>query len=466
MMEVLMKLAHVTKTPSDGSGVFELVIDAFDTVDSDDEKVANYTNVSEGDTTEVDVDYGHLAALGPGADPLAQKIGTAKVQREGKQMTGEAKLDLDNRVGAMVYERLLLDSDDPAFLGQVSVWFSYDPSKTKTEDGVRTIVDAELLSIAVIKTGAQRTAIENVKSRAAAAGVTIAPSAYAAALGEDIPEDILKVLMRTDEPTREKNIYETLEGSDEARRDAINHAVGAWAEATYPANADGMRESWTCVVGTYPDRVVVAVESMSADTEYLEIGYTIDAAGEVVLDDPASVDLAVTVQRTAAAEETETPPWHIEKRDDQWCVIADETDEVVKCHDTEQAAKDHLAALYANVPDASESEKAGRVIGAKAAGALKAKITATIDEFVSEINGGGDEKVADPDTVTDPPATKPKGDEKDFARGYGDASMSRPAPDETTEEYDRGYGEGTKDRSKMERSELDSLKTQIDSILL
>jgi hypothetical protein len=155
--------ATVTKSPSDGKGTFEFSIDAFNTVDADHEKITGYTNV-DTTGTEVDVDYGHLAAVGGGADPLAAKIGTARVKRSGDKMLGSARLDLTNSVAMMVHERLLLPSDDKAFLGEVSVWFAFDPAKTtKGKDGVRVIHDAELLSVAIVKAGAQATAISNVK---------------------------------------------------------------------------------------------------------------------------------------------------------------------------------------------------------------------------------------------------------------------------------------------------------------
>lgn len=48
-------------------------------------------------------------------------------------------------------------------------------------------------------------------------------------------------------------------------------------------------------------------------------------------------------------------PWHISKQDDKFCIVKDDTDETVTCHDTMQQAKDHLAALYANEPSAAKS---------------------------------------------------------------------------------------------------------------
>lgn len=45
-------------------------------------------------------------------------------------------------------------------------------------------------------------------------------------------------------------------------------------------------------------------------------------------------------------------PYKIEKRGGEFCVVKSTDDSTVKCHPTEQEAKDHMAALYANVPDA------------------------------------------------------------------------------------------------------------------
>jgi phage head maturation protease len=43
-------------------------------------------------------------------------------------------------------------------------------------------------------------------------------------------------------------------------------------------------------------------------------------------------------------------PWHIEKREDSWCVIKDADDSTEKCHDSEEKAKAHMRALYASEP--------------------------------------------------------------------------------------------------------------------
>jgi hypothetical protein len=93
-MELLAKTARVTKTPSDGGGMFDFTVDAFDTVDSDKEKIGNYKNVDAGDMTTIPMDYAHLAILGDGADGLAADIGSAMVTRIGNKLAGHAQLDL------------------------------------------------------------------------------------------------------------------------------------------------------------------------------------------------------------------------------------------------------------------------------------------------------------------------------------------------------------------------------------
>lgn len=48
-------------------------------------------------------------------------------------------------------------------------------------------------------------------------------------------------------------------------------------------------------------------------------------------------------------------PWHIAKRDDEFCVIKDSDGSTEKCHPTEEQAKAHMRALYANAPETRSS---------------------------------------------------------------------------------------------------------------
>jgi len=48
-------------------------------------------------------------------------------------------------------------------------------------------------------------------------------------------------------------------------------------------------------------------------------------------------------------------PWKIAKRNDEYCVLKQSDDSVVKCFSAEKAAKDFMAALYANTSDAKKA---------------------------------------------------------------------------------------------------------------
>jgi hypothetical protein len=94
------------------------------------------------------------------------------------------------------------------------------------------------------------------------------------------------------------------------------------------------------------------------------------------------------------------------------------------------------------------------VIGAKAAAALKDKLSTAVDDFVNELNGSASTE------DTTPPAKAEvveEGDKKDFAIGYADGAASRPKTSEVRE-YVRGYDEGIADRANVEAHELDEFK--------
>ncbi|MBB4902521.1 NUDIX domain-containing protein [Streptomyces griseomycini] len=59
-------------------------------------------------------------------------------------------------------------------------------------------------------------------------------------------------------------------------------------------NQDG--QTWTCIEGTYPDRVIVSVHSEDERrSAYYAIPYTVTAAGDITLSKPQSVELATIV---------------------------------------------------------------------------------------------------------------------------------------------------------------------------
>jgi HK97 family phage prohead protease len=94
------------------------------------------------------------------------------------------------------------------------------------------------------------------------------------------------------------------------------------------------------------------------ELDIIEIGPTLKGAN------PATELVGVKAAIEAAAKETKSPPWHIEEDNPDcagYAVVVDESDEVVGCHDTRDAAEAHIAALYANVEDASSSKSIGKI---------------------------------------------------------------------------------------------------------
>jgi HK97 family phage prohead protease len=81
-------------------------------------------------------------------------------------------------------------------------------------------------------------------------------------------------------------------------------------------------------------------------------------------------------------------PWHVEKHGDEYCVIKDADGSQVACHPTEAAAMAQVRALYANEKRAAT--KSGRVVGAKAAAALKDALAGAVDKWASDMNGTGE----------------------------------------------------------------------------
>lgn len=156
----------------------------------------------------------------------------------------------------------------------------------------------------------------------------------------------------------------------------------------------------------------------------------------------------------------EGKPWHVEERDGKYCVVKNDTNEEVHCHATREEAEAQVRALYANEKGSAEEhhEKAGRVIGAKALGALKSKLADALDEWAAEINGtssgGGDD--GEPQS---------KGDRRDYAIGYVDGQAGTPRREiAVTAAYERGYDEGAAELAKVGLAELEQFKAKIDAL--
>lgn len=255
-----------------------------------------------------------------------------------------------------------------------------------------------------------------------------------------------------DDHRRMKYIYESIEGTDEAKRDTINRAVYDWAEGEYPP-VDGEYHAWACVVGTFPDHVIVSVEKAGDEPEYVSMSYTFGDDGEVVLGPPTDVDIEVRV--TSKEEEPEdkaaAKPWHVEERDGKFCVIKSADDEVESSHDTEEDALTQMRALYASEGDSAKSRLE-----------LVAQATVAMEALTKALAAVENE---DPEPVPDPVVEQKVGDEKDFARGYADASSRRDKQTDETMEYDRGYDEGIADRKMVADTELSDLNMKLAGLI-
>jgi len=117
----------------------------------------------------------------------------------------------------------------------------------------------------------------------------------------------------------------------------------------------------------------------------------------------------------------------------------------------------------------ADGEKAGRVIGSKAAAELKSMLNDAVDGFIAKMNGSAtDEKAVDVPRIPDPKEAPPKetaeGDKADFQKGYADGSAGRPALPHGTKQYERGYADGVKDRAAVDQQEIDRLEQQLSGL--
>ena len=156
-MTIHRKKLNVRAKAPDASGTFEGVIEFNpEKGDSDNERIDSWVNLP----TTVPLGYQH--AYG---DPEAQ-IGTAKaLQLDPRRLKVLGALDLAGRnvMAKAVHERMLLPSDDPRVLSELSVGFHYDTETTTDDQGVTVIHDAFLDEISVVYRGAQGSAVSNVK---------------------------------------------------------------------------------------------------------------------------------------------------------------------------------------------------------------------------------------------------------------------------------------------------------------
>jgi HK97 family phage prohead protease len=97
------------------------------------------------------------------SDPLAV-IGTVTLRPDPpRSIFVRGKLDLDNPLADVAYERLLLPEDDPKAARQMSVGYLWS-QRVKDENGVYVVQDPEFREVSLVVAGAQQTLVTAVKA--------------------------------------------------------------------------------------------------------------------------------------------------------------------------------------------------------------------------------------------------------------------------------------------------------------
>lgn len=137
--------------------------------------------------------------------------------------------------------------------------------------------------------------------------------------------------------------------------------------------ADTVRElldqdggTWTCIEGTYPDRVIVSAHSeIGGRSSHYAIPYTVTAAGEITLDKPQPVELATIVVPEGTAARAATEDEDVDARVVQPTVgaLADATARVSssaagpeQLEDVRDKVRELIAALSAKGLDVDDEE--------------------------------------------------------------------------------------------------------------
>ncbi|MGY4934921.1 NUDIX domain-containing protein [Streptomyces sp. 900116325] len=183
--------------------------------------------------------------------------------------------------------------------------------------------------------------------------------------------------------------------------------------------ADNVRElldqdggTWSCIEGTYPDRVIVSVHSEEEHrSSHYAIPYTVTAAGDITLDKPQPVELAtIVVPEGTTARRAATEAEDVDARVVQPTVgaLADATARVSsttagpeQLEDVRDKVRDLIAALSAKGLDVADDEpsSAARPAAGSPIG---------LDLWDEETFGDAGDGDADEDDATDEPAPAPE----------------------------------------------------------
>lgn len=142
--------------------------------------------------------------------------------------------------------------------------------------------------------------------------------------------------------------------------------------------------AWSFAFQSVKDRMGEDGVRELQDLDLFEVGPTLIGANPE----------AQTLVLKSVGVEEKSPPWHIESREGEFCVVKDEDGETVACHATRGEAEAQLAALYANEASVEVETKAGRAISAATAARLR-KIREVLNGEIDELLGDTEVDVAD-----------------------------------------------------------------------
>lgn len=133
----------------------------------------------------------------------------------------------------------------------------------------------------------------------------------------------------------------------------IKASVGsfAWTRGLV-ANAIRAKAGSSYIVEMFPDRVIYRVYGTGTGEEaeiLYECSYSIKD-GAVTMGEPTQVDVQYVPMVSKTTQEVKAMPYQVRKSGDEWCVF-DDAGKNRGCSPTEEMAKRHMAAMYANEKD-------------------------------------------------------------------------------------------------------------------
>jgi len=205
-----------------------------------------------------------------------------------------------------------------------------------------------------------------------------------------------------------KSMVETDEGLVVAGR--LDIEDNPKARSVWRKLKDGSLSGWSFGYEVKEERTAKDGARDLLEVDLLELGPTLVGMNP----------LAETLAVKEADLEVKSPPWHIVKREDQYCVVLDEDGSTVKCHDTKAAAQKHMAALYANAASGEEvieakddvvvtetistpwtpelEKKIGRVLSARTEEKIR-RVHAELSEILALLGEPEQEKAAEEEVI-------------------------------------------------------------------